>query len=53
MPDTPWNQSAFPQSKSQAPGLGFPVARIVALISLATGAILDIAIGPCIGRETG
>jgi len=53
MPDTPENQSAFPQSKSQAPGLGFPVARIVALISLATGAILDIAIGPCIGKETG
>ena len=28
MPDTPENQAAFPQSSRQAPGLGFPVARL-------------------------
>ena len=32
MPDTPENQEAFPQSKTQGIGLGFPLARIVAII---------------------
>ena len=38
MPDTPKNQAVFPQQSNQKPGLGFPIARLVALISLATGA---------------
>jgi hypothetical protein len=33
--------------------LGFPIARLVALISLATGAVADLAIGPYKGKETG
>jgi hypothetical protein len=53
MPDTPANQRAYPQSASQKPGLGFPLARLVAIISLATGAVLDVAIGPCKGKRTG
>ena len=53
MPDTPDNQKAFPQSRSQKPGCGFPVARVVAIIGLVTGAIRDLAMGPCIGKETG
>jgi hypothetical protein len=53
MPDTKANQRAFPQSQSQAPGLGFPIARVLALISLATGAVRDIAMGPYKGKETG
>lgn len=53
MPDTPANQRAFPQSKTQGIGLGFPLARIVAVISLATGAVRDLAIGPYKGKETG
>lgn len=53
MPDTSENQRAFPQQKGQAPGLGFPIARLVATISLATGAIEDLAIGPYQGKETG
>lgn len=53
MPDTPENQEDFPQSKSQKPGLGFPLARLVVMISLATGAVLDHAIGPCEGKKTG
>ena len=28
MPDTPKNQAAYPQSRAQAPGVGFPLARI-------------------------
>ena len=53
MPDTPENQKVFPQSRAQKPGLGFPTVRIVALISLATGVVRDLALGPCRGKETG
>ncbi len=53
MPDTPANQQAFPQNPSQKPGLGFPIARLVALVSLATGVVSDVAIGPYLGKETG
>jgi hypothetical protein len=53
MPDTPANQRAYPQPANQKPGVGFPLARLVAIISLATGAVLDLAIGPCKGKRTG
>jgi hypothetical protein len=45
MPDTPSNQQAFPQSREQKPGLGFPVARISALIGLASGDVGGIIEG--------
>lgn len=44
MPDTADNQRAYPQSESQKPGLGFPLARIAAVFSLACGAVLDLRI---------
>jgi hypothetical protein len=44
MPDTPENQLAYPQPIVQKPGLGFPLARIAAVFSLACGAILDVGI---------
>jgi hypothetical protein len=53
MPDTPANQNAYPQSRSQKPGLGFPIARFVVLFCLATGAALEMAIGPYQGKRTG
>ena len=53
MPDTQPNQSAYPQSGVQKPGLGFPLAMLVALISLSTGAVLQWALGPCRGKHTG
>jgi hypothetical protein len=53
MPDTPANQAAYPQSKSQAPGCGFPIARILVVFSLTTGAVLEAAIGKCQGKRTG
>jgi DDE family transposase len=53
MPDTPANQKAYPQPGSQKPGLGFPQIRMVALFSLATGAVLDVALGPHKGKHTG
>jgi len=53
MPDTASNQEAFPQSGEQKPGLGFPLARLVALLSLGSGAVLGWAMGPCKGKGTG
>jgi Transposase DDE domain len=52
MPDTQANQAAYPQPKSQAAGLGFPIARIVAIFSLAVGTVLEAAVGPYQGKET-
>jgi hypothetical protein len=53
MPDTLANQAVYPQSSSQGIGLGFPLVRLVALISLATGVARDLAMGPYRGKETG
>jgi len=53
MPDTPVNQAAFPQSRNQAPGVGFPLARLMIIVSLATGLALELAIGPTRGKKTG
>jgi hypothetical protein len=53
MPDTAANQAEYPQSRSQKPGLGFPIARVVALLSLASGAVLDMTIGRYAGKNTG
>lgn len=44
MPDTPMNQKAYPQPSSQAEGCGFPLAKIGALFSLATGAAVALVI---------
>ncbi len=43
--DTKENQRAFPQSARQNPGCGFPLVRWVALFSLATGTLLEVALG--------
>jgi putative transposase len=53
MPDTPANQQAYPQPNTQKPGVGFPLARCVVLLSLATGMTADLEIGPYAGKETG
>lgn len=53
MPDTPENQAVYPQPPNQKPGLGFPLARITVLLSLATGACHDLAIAPYKGKGTG
>lgn len=52
MPDTPENQKAYPQVTCQAPGLGFPIARILVVLSLAVGTVLDAAVGPYQGKQT-
>lgn len=53
MPATDVNQAAYPQSTSQKPGLGFPIVRMVVLLSLATALMCDMALGPYAGKETG
>ena len=53
MPDTAENQAAYPQQPQQEPGLGFPIARLVGLISLASGALLDLVLAPYSGKGTG
>ena len=44
MPDTAENQKAYPQPSTQAPGCGFPIAKIGVLFSLATGVAIALAI---------
>ncbi|MGH7225851.1 MAG: IS4 family transposase, partial [Gemmataceae bacterium] len=53
MPDTPENQAAYPQPNTQQEGLGFPLARLVVMLSWATGMLGGMAIGPYRGKETG
>jgi len=51
--DTAANQQTYPQVKSQKAGLGFPILRLVVLLSLATAGVLDAALGPYQGKESG
>lgn len=53
MPDTPQNQACYPQPASQAAGVGFPLARLNAIICLSTGALLTAAMGPYAGKGHG
>src|SRR5438067_4527413 len=53
MPDTPENQARYPQPVVQQDGIGFPLARVTVLLSLATGACHDLAIAPYAGKGTG
>jgi putative transposase len=53
MPDTPANQAEYPQQSVQRPGCGFPIARILVVFSLATGVVVEAAIGKYQGKQTG
>jgi hypothetical protein len=53
MPDTAKNQAEYPQQKSQKPGVGLPIARVVTILSLATACVMDVALGPYAGKQTG
>ena len=50
MPDTSANQEVFPQYPRQKAGLGFPLARVVGILCLGSGAVLDWAMGPYQGE---
>ena len=45
MPDTEENQAEYPQAKTQKPGCGLPSRWILVIFSLATGEVLEAAIG--------
>jgi Transposase DDE domain len=51
MPDTAPNQGAYPQPSGQKAGCGFPMLKVVALFSLASGALLRAVHGPVRGSE--
>lgn len=51
--DTPENQAAYPQPRSQQPGLGFPMIRLVVLLTFATAMVVGATWGPYAGKETG
>ena len=53
MPDRPENQAAYPQVYNQKPGLGFPIARVCAIMSLSCGVVLDIGISRYAGKKQG
>ena len=53
MPDTPENRASYPLPPTQKVGIGFPLARVAVLLSLATGACHDLAIAPYKGKGTG
>jgi hypothetical protein len=53
MPDTADNQAEYPQNPAQRPGLGFPIARLVVVFCLATGVVLEAALGKYQGKQTG
>jgi hypothetical protein len=51
-PATEANHQDYPQPRSQAPGWGFPVARIGVVLSLACGAVVAAAVGRRRGKNT-
>jgi hypothetical protein len=51
--DTPTNRAAYPQSSQQRPHCGFPLLYFVALMDLASGALLDLATGNQTDSERG
>jgi len=53
MPDTPDNQASYPQVYNQGPGLGFPIARLGAVISLACGAVVNLGFSRYAGKGQG
>lgn len=53
MPDTTKNQKIYPQQRTQKPGLGFPIARMVAVICLSSGVVLDAAMSAIRGKGAG
>ena len=53
MPDTPENRASYPLPPTQKVGIGFPLARVAVLLSLATGACHDLTIAPYKGKGTG
>ena len=50
LPDTSANQEVYPQTSALCKGLGFPICRIVGIVSLSTGSLMDAAVSPYHGK---
>jgi len=50
LPDTAANQDAYPQASTQKPGLGFPLCRLVGIVCLGSGALLNASTGRYQGK---
>lgn len=53
MPDSHKNRSKYPHHKAQKQGVGFPIARCIGVFNLANGCLIDSALGPYLGKQTG
>jgi len=53
MADTPMNQQEFPQHGNQKEGAGYPIARLVAVMSLDVGTVIDYSLAAHKGKGTG
>jgi Transposase DDE domain len=51
MSDTAANQASYPQHSNQKTGCGFPIAKLVVIFSLLTGAVVMSCIAPFDGSE--
>src|SRR5262249_35809174 len=53
MPDTADNRAEYPPPPGPRHDVAFPILRFVVVLCLATGALLDLALGPYLGKQTG
>lgn len=53
MPDTPENLQQYPQQSHQKPGTSATCMRVVLLLALATGMLMDASYGPYSGKGYG
>lgn len=51
--DTEANQAEYPQPTTQSPGVGFPMMRVVVLLTFASAVLVGASFGPYAGKETG
>ena len=53
MPDTKDNRAAYPPTTNSKPGVGMPLARVAAVVSLSCGVVLDLATAKYAGKGQG
>ena len=53
MADTPENQADYPQHGNQKNSCGFPILRLLAVMSLSMGTVVDYAVGAYKCKGTG
>lgn len=51
--DTQANNEVYPKHSNKKNGVGFPMIRLIVVLSLITGCVIDYAYGACKGKGTG